>query len=262
MSDYYQLDVNTLDEALEYCAGYQTLRPSIVFRGQANASWPLQANAFRKNKTDPFFLTDQLVDWWGYQDDTPVLAPEQIWQVAQEYADCGFCTDLIDFSRSPKIAAFFALGAPRSKNHNLPSRSALYIVDPVDFDRIPDLVEKADPPLPTKLATVLSRYNDLCWNNRIDKLHRLEAQQGSFVRDPNGTLEATTDGRMSILPLAYEDVFGYPPLLKKVSFTPQTRDLDMLKKSDVTYNMLFPLANQLEHLIDRFVNESKYTVYF
>ena len=96
---------------MDYNAG----RPTSVFRGQSDSSWPLRASAFRGDQADPFALIDDFVKWWGNQEDAPNLSPGQIWQVGQEYADRGFRTDLLAFTRSPMIAAFFALGAPHDK---------------------------------------------------------------------------------------------------------------------------------------------------
>lgn len=258
MSTYYQTEVDSLDEALAFCRGYQAARKACVFRGQLDSSWTLRASAFRSKDERPFDRTDQLVEWWQVQADTPPLSAEQIWQVAQEYSEEGrFNTDLLDFSRSPLVAAFFALGAPRLSDWEPPNRAALFVVDPEDFEILPTLVGRANPPLPRRLGEILGRYSGMCWGNQISGLHRLATQEGFFVRDPNGTLEATTDGRMSILPLAYEDAFGHPPLLKKVVFTPNARDRLTLERHGVTYDKLFPLPNELEAYITRFLEDSQ-----
>lgn len=252
MRRYYEWEAATLADALEFCEGYRQIRPQAVFRGQSNQEWLLRANAFRGSPTPReiqfrFSQTDQFNRWWNANVPQLPLTGDQIWQIAQHY---GMATDFLDFTASPWIAAFFAcdqIASDQPKHRG----AAIFVIDPIDFERLADLAQLHY--CPPSLKPVLSRYKDIGRPNALPGLRRMQAQRGSFIRDPNGTLDAIMDGAFSVVPLMFEEEFGAPPLFKKVSFNRRPEDHALLQTQGISLESLFPPGDSFEQQVERFM---------
>jgi FRG domain-containing protein len=254
---YYEFEVDTLEEALEYLSTSQALNKNIVFRGQANAEWALTSNAFRGGPQQDiinkrFRKTEYFCHWWRTQPHQyNHFDDEQIWQVAQHY---GMHTDLLDFTRSLDIAAFFACEEMRNEppTHR---RAALFAIEPSTFELIAQLKT-----LPVALREKAGRYKKIWWPNKIAGLSRMEAQQGCFIMDPDGSLEGIVDGRYSLIPLAIEVEFDVPLYLRKVSFNRRPTDIEVLKRiQHLTPDTIYPPPNDMEKVIRKFEQDFNLT---
>jgi len=255
MSDYYEWRVNSLQEALEFCETFSLVSRRLVFRGQKDATWELKAGLFRghageKEVDDRFNKTQTFINWCQQNSRLPQYSDEQIYQIAQHY---GMFTDLLDFTTSPEVAAFFALGAPRYDVDGYRGRAAIFLADADDLEKLSTIAD--DPSFASmaqRYVEVLQEYFDVYQDNHIPGLSRLVAQDGVFVRDAGGSFEPLTDGHISYFPLGFEKVVGHSMLLKKVSFTPARGDVELLSSRGFRYDRIFPPPNDLEREIGRF----------
>lgn len=250
MSDYYELKANDLSEALAACEIYQSSRRSLVFRGQKNADWELKSGLFRNSESPKeleacFQKTIVFLNWSKQQQLLNSYSDDQLLHIAQHY---GMPTDLLDFSTSLEVAAFFAIGAPQ---HGLLEpklqRGALFVLDANDMERVPKLRT-----LPASLTEHVQRYEGAVQQCFVPGLSRVIAQDGLFVRDVGGSLESMMDPRFSLLDVAFEEEIGHSLLLKKISFLAQESDIAILAKRGCTYDRVFPPPNDLERYIVRF----------
>ncbi len=252
MSQYYESEFESLEEAMEFCEGIAFCRGGrVVFRGQTNAEWDLKSNLFRppcdQDEIDRRFQkTMTFVNWCQQHPKLPEYSEHEFFAIAQHY---GMCTDLLDFSASLDVATFFALGTPLRPSEVSHQRAALFVIAPDDLREISKI---EGSPLSEEMRRVLSRYTGVYQDSEVLGLSRLVAQEGVFVRDPGGSLEALTDPQFSLFSRAFEEEVGHPICLKKASFCPQADDPNLLAERGITHDRLFPPPNDLEREIGTF----------
>jgi hypothetical protein len=156
-------------------------------------------------------------------------------------------TDLLDFTWSAAIAAFFALGGPRPGAEVSQKRAAVFVIRPDDIEALPKL-----PRLPPSLNKVAQMYEGAFQGEPIEGLSRLIAQNGVFVRDVGGSFESLTDEHFSMLPVLFENEVGRRFLLRKYSFVPKARDVATLERLGVSFERIYPPPNDLEREVGRF----------
>lgn len=117
--------INTWDDALRVAAVAQR---QCVFRGQQQASWPIASSIERMVRHEP--SRDELTmvrHFWRQAPAylAPTLVPSDIVTWLSLMRHCGAPTRLLDFTRSPYVALFFALEDP----NDVSASHALWAVD-------------------------------------------------------------------------------------------------------------------------------------
>lgn len=149
----------------------------VLFRGQRNGSWALTPSIARLNDNGTYKqeFADQQIESFKYsirgRTKIPVsqLNTEDVWALGQHY---GLWTPLLDWSRSPFVAMFFAMSEPNPKDES-----------PRNYSRSIFRINR------TKLAGLM---DDSFFINPLSSDHdRLISQDGIFTLSPAGetTLE-------------------------------------------------------------------------
>jgi FRG domain len=247
MVDYV---VNSLENAVDFvqndCRGFFN-RP--VFRGQRNAEWPLRANLFRDNKRIPFSVTQDFLVWSRRSPLLSSFDDEVLLQVAQHY---GMTTDLLDFTRNPLIACFFAFWDEGNEAEETTQDSAIFVVDAEMLDNIESLANES---CLGPIADILGGYDGMYREGSATGLSRLDAQEGVFVRDAHGTLEAVLSSANDFLGVEYEGRFRRRLNYAKLIMRHASGDHRALAEKGVTKEGLFPKANLLEREFERYLRE-------
>lgn len=149
----------------------------VLFRGQRNGTWALIPSIARlsDNGTYNHEFAEQQIENFKYsirgRTKIPVsqLDPEDVWALGQHY---GLWTPLLDWSRSPFVAMFFAMSEPNPKDES-----------PINYSRAIFRINR------TKLSDYM---DDSFFVNPLNSDHdRLISQDGLFTLSPAGetTLE-------------------------------------------------------------------------
>lgn len=213
-----------------------------AFRGQRNAAWPLISSLSRHLRS---FVPPE---YWlerekrsirvfrrkahNYLTDPQVLEdPLRCLALMQHH---GAPTRLLDFTKSPFVAAYFAL--ERSTEWSAVfalNTPAIWDLAPIAF---PELTrDEVDPRDPLRfLRYFTGSPNTVVWTGEPNQLdRRLVAQSGMFVLP--GALDDTIDALLD----GYESPH---PLILKYALAPEMRLAGMreLYRMNITYATLFP----------------------
>lgn len=190
---FYEPEIISLkntNEALNYLLNLDNkVLSDCVFRGHNNSSWGLQSSLDRYGKTNPEVSLEDLrkpqtlkyfLDLFrGHYDalvDKSNLDDDELWQVAQHH---GLPTPLLDVSKSPMVALFFALF---NKDVNDASKACIWQIDMALLREMNRNVEKFIDTLDDSngLTTRLGTVEYIASNSTYSP--RQYAQQGGFIR--------------------------------------------------------------------------------
>ena len=246
-----EYDVGSLEDVIFFlqndCRAFYK-RP--IFRGQRNVEWNLNANLFRSKVEVPFDVTEHFVSWC--KSGRKLLSSfdnEQLLQVAQHY---GMTTDLLDFSKNPLIACFFALQNIKFTGDVPLHNCAVYVVDADMLDKIEQLGYESRL---GDVSQIINSYQGMFRDATVTGLSRLLAQEGVFVRDAHSTFNTILKQGNEILGLEYEERYKQRLGYSKVILHPKPNDIQRLREMGVTYERLFPPPNELEVEFEKFLNE-------
>lgn len=146
----------------------------VLFRGQRNGSWGLTPSIGRlsNNGTYKREVADQQIEYFKYsirgRTKIPVsqLADEDVWALGQHY---GLWTPLLDWSRSPFVAMFFAMSEQDPENE-----------EPRNHSRAVFSINR------TKLIDIMG--DDFFINPLSSDHERLISQDGLFTLSPAGEI--------------------------------------------------------------------------
>ena len=104
------IKARNLDEASEFAEQFRRDGSYDCFRGQADSNWGVQSSFERLSPTERKEAEQRVVRFANWMVQSSEVMPyitddNQILAIAQHY---GLKTPLIDFTREPKVAAFFA----------------------------------------------------------------------------------------------------------------------------------------------------------
>jgi hypothetical protein len=246
----FEYNIPDLESAAEFfesdCRGFYE-QP--IFRGQQEEQWKLRANLFRPDALLPPTVTDHFLNWCK---GSPLLAAfnvETLLQVAQHY---GLKTDLLDFSKDPLVACYFALGSEPNTDKGRPTKVAVFVVDAKMLDNIESL---ASPLIKSARTDILAKYHGMYREGQTIGLSRLENQKGVFARDAHGTLDDVLNSINDHLGLEYEERFHERLSYIKAVINPSSLDHEFLARRGITREFLFPKPNDLEREFERFLTE-------
>jgi len=149
-------------DAVTYCSDNYS-ESNYVFRGQKE-DWPLRSTLFRIPENEREKKWQETLKFCQWMLNNPYLRPyhkpeDQLAAIAQHY---GYPTDLLDFTRDPKVAGFFA----STGNVDVTKPGVILVVNIDMFKRLCQSYE-----IPGLLTL------------EIKGLWRLENQKGIFLRD-------------------------------------------------------------------------------
>ncbi|QEY12373.1 FRG domain-containing protein [Cellvibrio sp. KY-YJ-3] len=184
------ISLKNTNEALNYLLNLDNkVLSDCVFRGHNNSSWGLQSSLDRYGKTNPEASLEDLrkpptlkyfLDLFRGHYDALVgksdLDDDELWQVAQHH---GLPTPLLDVSKSPMVALFFALF---NKDVNDASKACIWQIDMALLREMNRNVEKFIDSLDDGdgLRTRLGTVEYIAGNSTYSP--RQYAQQGGFIR--------------------------------------------------------------------------------
>ncbi|KDC60102.1 FRG domain-containing protein [Bordetella bronchiseptica] len=193
-SDITLTDYTQLVKVVEHAHGF-------VFRGQADAEWPLSSSLERAIQDhEPLMKGAELNEYWMlnefrqkyhlYANHSPEYDNKFEWLALLQHHGCP--TRLLDFSNSPYVAAYFAVAAARqdaaiwaiydiearermAKKFSLPYEPGKKLRDEVNnlhIDTINQIIANTDKPSPKAHLVSLSSNK---WSERLAR------QQGVFL---------------------------------------------------------------------------------
>ncbi len=214
-----------------------------VFRGHASPLWRLASQWERLISQPPYPASDRssrqgalnkiLSDFRDLAHGAPGLNSHDLseldwWAIGRHY---GLTTPLLDWTRSPYVAAFFAFTAfAESLNPGLASRG--------EFDPRPFLNDTSSDSVVIwglKVGPFLAAATELSMlNPQIDVGHRQRAQRGVFSRLTHSTIFNIEDYLSSV-------VLTETPLRKYLIPTGETASaLSELRLMNITFATMFP----------------------
>lgn len=236
-----EIELSSWREFLELATTRFAAAPAIIYRGQANYDWPLRSSLdrladqfpYRKNLCgkNPAYFTSQPLTEQQHLDafrrairgrrgpNPPHLSDDECWALGQHH---GLATPLLDWTRSPFVALFFAF------------EEKLALVDgrlqPPDFRGVFALSTSSitHPPNPGKESLTFVSPNS-------DANYRLVSQAAIFVKVPRkhdveGFVRARFSGET------------HEPPYTKIKIPNVERDecLVVLSKMNINHMTLFP----------------------
>lgn len=233
---------------------------NFVYRGQADAAWPLKSslervigagwNSEKAQKFEDYALQQFRSKFHLYDHENSHPASKLAWlSVMQHY---GVPTRLLDFTESPYIALYFAL---ESYSHHLGKDIALFAIDySAILQKSIEYIQSKDSEFRETRATVFERQDeifdsivdrfsyDIAWIAEPQVLNaRLDRQGGSFLLSGNRSLQIEAvlglplyqdvDIRKLVIPSTL--VPGVFALLRKTNITSKSLygDLEGLARS-------------------------------
>jgi hypothetical protein len=212
---------DSVEDALAWCDRFYA-NGHFFFRGQTQ-DWPLQAPIYRVSKDSDrereIERTDNFVDW--LINDNPLidgikLSEDEAMAVAQHH---GLKTGLLDVSRNPRIAAFFAThGADLEINQP----GTLYIFHEGDLRKYMNL----DGELGNRMGRGIMKPT-------IEPLRRIRHQQGLFFESR---------------PWLINDL-----LLLKLSFRQKPRGVGIDERFAPTREFIYPPLSSFERVVENYL---------
>jgi hypothetical protein len=210
---------DNVKDAVTYCIDNYS-GSNYVFRGQRE-NWPLRSTLFRIPENEREKKWQETLKFCQWMLNNPYLKPyhqaeDQLLVIAQHY---GYPTDLLDFTRDPKIAGFFA----STGNVDVTKPGVILVVNIDMFKRLCQFYK-----IPGLLIL------------EIKGLWRLENQKGIFLRDYHDFIQQIDN-------MGYVDSFLEKLLFKQIygvnitSFFPEINEF-----------FVYPESNDLEREIERY----------
>lgn len=206
-------------DAVTYCINNFSGQ-SYIFRGQRD-DWPLRSTLFRITENEREANWHRTINFCRWMLNNPYLKPyhepeDKLAAIAQHY---GFPTDLLDFTRDPKVAAFFA----STGDIDIAKPGVILVVNIDSFKRLSEAY---------KVPGLLTF--------QINGLWRLENQQGVFLRDHHGFMDQVNE-------MGYMDYFLEKILFKQIHGISITSYMPEINES-----LIYPEPNDLEREIERY----------
>lgn len=198
----------------------------ILWRGQKDSSWPLEPSLVRLYKRQAFikynsFKQEQLENFKSSCIGRRGLNPRDLtenewWALGQHY---GLATPLLDWSRSPFIAAFFAFA---ESNQEAADRSAIFGLDKVFVDIFSENKQAWSP--------IIEIYEP-----QLNENSRLISQSGLFTISHND--QNIQNWLSNYLPSNFK-----APVLTKITLPNSERNktIKSLNRMNINYMTLFP----------------------
>ena len=210
---------DNVGDAVAYCINTYS-ESKYVFRGQRE-DWPLRSTLFRIPENQREKKWQETLKFCRWMLNNSYLSPyhkpeDQLIAIAQHY---GYSTDLLDFTRDPKVAGFFA----STGNVDVTKPGVILVVNLDMFKHLCHFY---------KIPGLLT--------SEIKGLWRLENQKGIFLRDYH-------DFMRQIDEMGYIDSFLEKLLFKQIAGVTITNYF-----TEINERLIYPEPNDLEREIERY----------
>ncbi|MFD0964288.1 FRG domain-containing protein [Pseudofulvibacter geojedonensis] len=226
---YAECQINNWLEIIENIENIFVDHQEFIYRGHQDSDWMLESTFDRYYRLTLENLDENLLPEYDYEEylqvhlenfkvnsigrrinSTRKLNDFEWWALGQHY---GLVTPLLDWSKSPYIALYFALNHPLPPSSN---KRTLWVFNPIGFQKA---YEQQNIKV-SKIKVV---------DSPVDENVRLLSQKGKFTFTPNG-LSIENYIKMNV------NLSGLKPILFRIDIPEKVREIFLLHLNSMNIN--------------------------